>query len=101
MSGQERRSRRIDLLVHDRELIAPQARGEPETLGGFLEALSDADEHAVAESVAHAVVEILEVVEVDEEHGDAAAARSRPLDRAVQEDEELAPVRKQRERVVF
>ena len=101
MSGQERRLRRIDLLVHDREFIAPQARGETESLGGLLQALSDADEHAVAEGVAHAVVEILEVVEIDEEYGDAAAARARPLDRAVQEDEELAPVRKQRERVML
>ena len=87
--------------MHDREFVAPQARGEPETLRGLLETLSDADEHAVAEGVAHAVVEILEVVEVDEEHGDPGAALPCALERAVEEDEELAPVREQGERVVL
>ena len=51
--------------------------------------------------MAHAVVEVLEIVDVDEEDGNAAAAQRCALQRAAQQGEEMAPVRQQREGIVF
>ena len=60
----------VDTLEQDCELVAAQPRDGIGVTHGLLEASRDADEQLVAGRVAEAVVDGLEVVDVDEEHGD-------------------------------
>ena len=57
-------------------------------------------QHVVARAVAEAVVEALEAVEVDEQHGDAALSVATPLERVLEAVVEHRPVRQAREVVV-
>ena len=58
------------LAEHD-ELVAAEAGHGVARAQGQGQALADGDEQAVAQAVAQAVVDHLEVVEVEEQHGDA------------------------------
>ena len=92
--------RRACLLEHDRELVAAEARAEAEVAHRGPQAVRDGLQHAVAEHVAHAVVDVLEVVEVEEEDAGERPALGRARERLVQLHEELAAVRQARQRVV-
>ena len=65
-----------------------------------LEALGDGDEQEVAGRVAEAVVDRLEVVEVDEEHGEVAVRAGDPRERVLDPIAEEALVGQVGERVV-
>ena len=87
-------------LEDDRELVAAEARAEADLATDRAQALGDRLQHAVAEHVAHAVVDVLEVVEVEEEHAGKRTVLRRARKRLVQLHQELAPVGQARQRVV-
>ena len=60
-----------------RELVAAEARGDVGGRHAGAQAVGDARSAAVADGVAERVVDGLEVVEVDEQHGDAPARAAR------------------------
>ena len=71
-----------DVLAQDRELVAAEARDRLVPAQRVAQALGDGDDQLVAGGVAEAVVDDLEAVEVEEQHGDvAAAAALEPLER--------------------
>ena len=65
--------RAADVLEQDRELVAAEARGGVAGADARVQALGDLEQHLVAGGVAEAVVDRLEVVEVDEDDGQARA----------------------------
>ena len=71
----------LDVLEQHRELVAAEARGGVGAADALVEPARDLDQHLVAGRVAEAVVDRLEVVEVEEDHGEPAllapAARDR------------------------
>jgi hypothetical protein len=73
----------VDVLQQHRELVAAHARGDVARADADTDAPGGGHQHGVARPVAGAVVDRLEVVEVEEQHGrHAAAARQRRLDAA-------------------
>ena len=60
-----------DALDQDRELVAAEARGRVGRARDLQQAGGDRLQHLVAHRVAEAVVDRLEVVEVEEDHGRA------------------------------
>jgi hypothetical protein len=71
--GHQRGVARIDHpLEQDRELVAAQARDDVPPAHALLQPAGDGHEHLVAHMMPHAVVDQLEVVEVEEEHGEQA-----------------------------
>ena len=70
-AGHDLRLRGVDALEQDGELVAAQTRDGVGVAHGLAQAAGDADEQLVAGRVTEAVVDGLEVVDVDEEHGDA------------------------------
>ena len=62
----------LDVVEHDRELVAAEPRDDVEFAQAVAQALRGLDEHAVADLVAEGVVHRLEMVEVDEQQRDAA-----------------------------
>ena len=75
-SGGDRGHRRVArAAAQDRELVAAQARDQVALAHGGPEPLRDLDQQAVAGLVPEAVVDDLEVVEVEEQHRDALAGR--------------------------
>ena len=91
---------RLHPLDDDGELVAAEARAEADLPHHRAQALGNRLQHAVAEHVAHAVVDVLEVVEVEEEHAGKRIALRRARQRLVELHQELAPVRQPRQRVV-
>ena len=89
----------VDVLEQHGELVAPQpADGVPRSQAAA-QALADQDQELVADAVTEAVVDVLEVVEVDEEGGDRrvrASAGDGVLDPVLEE----GPVGQVGERVV-
>ena len=63
-----------DPVEQDRELVAAETRHRVRRADGRLELGRDVLEDAVARGVAHAVVDGLEVVQVDEHHADERSA---------------------------
>ncbi len=61
-----------DVLEQHRELVAAEARGGVGPADALVEAPRDLLQHLVARGVAEAVVDRLEVVEVEEDHREAA-----------------------------
>ena len=61
-----------DVLEQDRELVAAEARGGVDAAHGAVEPPRDRDQHLVADRVPERVVDLLEVVEVEEEHRERA-----------------------------
>ena len=84
---------------HD-ELVAAQPRAVAEVAHGRAQAIRHCLQHAVSEHVAHAVVDGLEIVEVEEVHAGEQAALGRARERLVKLDEELAAVRQARQGIV-
>ena len=97
---QRRRVHRTALLQEDRELVAAESRHRVGHPGARAEPLGRGDEQPVAHLVAQAVVHLLEVVEVEEQHRQrvpvAAGERQRMADPVAEE----RPVGEPGERVV-
>src|SRR5512138_2138063 len=75
----------IDVLADHGELIAPEARTEGARRRPLrTQALADDLKHAVAERMSQAVVDRLEVVEIDEQYRNARAAQSRAFERVLE-----------------
>ena len=73
-AGGDRRQRLVvDADAEHGELVAAEPRDQILLAHGAAQALGDLDQQPVAGLVAEAVVDDLEVVEVEEEHGDAVA----------------------------
>ena len=71
-AGGHRRLRLVgDAGAEDRELVAAEARDQVALADRAAQALGDLDQQPVAGLVAEAVVDDLEVVEVEEQHRDA------------------------------
>ena len=90
----------VDVLEQQRELVAAEARrgvGRADARG---QALRHLDEHLVAGGVPQAVVDRLEVVEVEEDHGHALALAARAGDRMADALGEQGAVRQAGHRVV-
>ena len=89
---------------HQRELVAAEPGDETVVAGDQAQPLADLGEHAIAEVVAERVVDGLEVVEIEEQHGNVRSGGSRGASRVehlVQALEQLAAVRQVGERVVI
>ena len=65
-----------DVLDQDGELVAAEPRDRVRRPHGFAQPGGDLLQHLVARGVAEAVVDGLEIVEVEEDDGDARAARA-------------------------
>ena len=79
-----------DLLEQDRELVSAEARDRVRGTQAGAQPLAHGDQHLVARIVAEAVVDLLEPVEVEQQHGDDLIAPSQARERV------LEPVREQR-----
>ena len=88
------------VLQQERKLVAAEAGRRVRRPQALLQAERDLDEQLVAGRVAEAVVDRLEVVEVEEQQGDVVAAAARPLERVLDAVQEQRPVRQPGERVV-
>ena len=62
----------LDVLEQHRELVAAEARGGVGAADALVETARHLDQHLVAGGVPEAVVDRLEVVEVEEDHGEPA-----------------------------
>ncbi len=69
------------------EFVAADARGRIDLADAFLQAFGSDHQHAVAEPVAQRVVDLLEAVEVEEQHRELHArhATARALDGGLQQ----------------
>ena len=82
-----------DVLEQHGELVAAEARGDVGAADGVVEPARELDEHLVARGVAERVVDGLEVVEVEEDHGRRACLARRAGDRVADLLGEHRPVR--------
>src|SRR5215211_3216263 len=89
-----------DVGQQDEEFVPALAGDDVAGAGGGLKACSHGDQKLVAGGMAEAVVDELEVVEVDEEHGDGAALLGTAGDGRIQLFLEGDPVRQGGQRVV-
>jgi hypothetical protein len=71
----------VEVLDDDHELVAAEPREEVGVAQRAAERRADGLQELVADPVAERVVHVLEAVEVDEQHADAAAAALRVRDR--------------------
>ena len=92
--------RAVDVLAEDGELVAPDARRRVLGAQDAGDAPGDRDEQLVARGVAEAVVDVLEAVEVAEEHRRRDAVAARAGQRLAQPVLEQRAVREPGERVV-
>ena len=78
IDARRRRRERASVVVaarhHRDELVACEARGDPSVADTVAHAMPELDEHLVTDRVAVAVVDALEVVEVEEHDGDGLGA---------------------------
>ena len=63
----------FDVAEQDRELVAAEPRDDVLRPQGRLQSRGDFDEQAVADRMAQGVVDVLEAVEIEAEHGEALA----------------------------
>ena len=70
----------VDALAENRELVTTQPRHGVVRPDGRPDPRRRIAQHVVTRAVAEAVVEALEAVEVDEQHGDAAVLVAAPLE---------------------
>ena len=82
------------------EFVSPEARHRIVPAQAGPKALGDLDENLVARGVAEPVVDLLEVVEVQEHHGQRLPMTLRMQDRERKPVGEQEPVRKPRQDVV-
>ena len=93
--------RRLAHLVDQyREFVATQARDRVASPRGVQQASADLEQQLVAGGMAHRVVDGLEVVEVQEEHGHAARRNGAPAERLFHTFTEEGTVGEVRERIV-
>ena len=81
LGGLHRHLRIVDVLEQDRELVAAEPGGGVGRADAYRDALSDLEQNPVADGVTEAVVDGLEVVEIDEQNGHSQhrrAASARP-----------------------
>ena len=100
LGGLDRDLRIVDVLEQDRELVAAEARGGVGGADARRHALGHLEQDPVAGRVAEAVVDGLEVVEVDEQHGHPDAVAQRPRDRVADALVEQRPVGQVGDRIV-
>ena len=82
-----------DVLEQDPELVASEPSDRVARAQRLAQSRRDVDEQRVARGVAHAVVDELELVEVEEQDGDPRVA---PRERVLQPIHEEHPVRQDR-----
>ena len=92
--------RGVDPFEKDGELVAPEPCNRVRVPHGLPQAAGDTDEELVPGGVSQAVVDGLEVVDVDEQDGHPQERPPRPLERVRDAVEEQRAVRERRERVV-
>ena len=92
LGGLHRRLRVVDVLEQDRELVAAEPGGGVGRADACRDALSHLEQDPVADGVTEAVVDGLEVVEIDEQHGHAHAVAQRPRDRVADALVEQRPI---------
>ena len=90
----------VDVLAEDHELVAPEACHRVDRTEGRVEPRSDRLEQSVAGVVAEAVVDQLEVVDVEEHHGGVRMAGIAPGEHVPEAVEEKCAVGEAGERVV-
>ncbi len=90
----------VDVLGEHRELVAAEAGDGVARPQGLLDTRGDGGEQLVAGRVPEAVVDELELVEVEEEHGDRDPATGRHRQGVLQAVEEEAAVRESGEGIV-
>ena len=73
----------VDVLEQDAEFVAAEASACVTATGACREALGKGDEQAIAGLVPEAVVDRLEVVDVEEEHRDRLRLAASPLERVL------------------
>src|SRR3984957_11482561 len=77
----------------DCKFIAAQARREADFPCRVLQAMRKTDQDTVAKGVSHAVIQILEIIDIEEKYADQTALSSRPNNRGVEQHEKFPPVR--------
>ncbi len=92
--------RGLDALEQDGELVAAEARGGVAGADARAQALADLEQDPVAGGVAEAVVDRLEVVEVDEDDGQADVVAAGAGDGVADALDEQRAVGEARDRVV-
>ena len=90
----------LHVLQEDRELIPAEAGRRVACANARFESLGHVEQHLVAGGVAEAVVDRLEVVEVEEDHGQALVVAARARDRVPHPLDEQRAVGEVRHRVV-
>ena len=90
-----------DVREADDELVAAQPRGGVLLAQAVGEALRDGGQQQVADRVAERVVDVLEAVEIEEQHGELAASAMRAGDRLPDAIREQRPVGQAGQRVVM
>ena len=78
LGGLDRGRQVLDVLEQDRELVAAEPRGGVGRADAGRDPLRHLEQHAVADGVTEAVVDGLEVVEIDEQHRHADALAQGP-----------------------
>ena len=81
----------------DREFVAAEPRGGVGSAHALADALGRLDQQPVAGQVAEAVVDELELVDVEEEHGDLAVGALGSRERVIEAIDEERAVRQSRE----
>ena len=90
----------VEVLAQDGELVPADARDRVGGARGAAHALRGLPQQLVAGGVPEVVVDALEAIEVDEQHGDPLLGAARALDRVLEPVEEQHAIREARERVV-
>ena len=90
----------VDVLQYHGELVPAQARDGVLVADGLLQARRRGAQDAVAGGVAERVVDVLEAVQIEEQHRDTRAVAPRPYDGARQPLRQQRAVRQAGERVV-
>jgi hypothetical protein len=100
LGGLDRFVAMLDVLQQQRELVTAEAGRRVTGADARGQALADLDQHLVAGGVAEAVVDDLEVVEVQEDHGHAAVLAPAASERMAYALDEQRAVGQARDRVV-
>jgi hypothetical protein len=88
-------------FIHHREFIATEACGESRCADRAQQALCDRLQDAIAEIMTHAVIDVLEMVQVQEQHAHEFIARAGDAQRPVQMGDKLAAIRQPGQRIVL
>ena len=92
-------TRRVGLVHQQRKLVAADARDDVALAQAGLQAVGAIEQHAVADFVAQAVVDLLEAVEVEQQQRQRTAAAPRQADRIGQRMAHLAAVEQAGQRI--